>query len=44
MIFEEKKNILGYIFWVGVLFIFIILNMVLIFDRKVYVKIKNIRR
>ena len=44
MIFEEKKNILGYILWVGVLFIFTTLNMASISDRKVHAKIKNIRR
>ena len=44
MIFEEKKNILGYILWVGVLFIFTTLNMASITDRKVHAKIKNIRR
>ena len=40
MIFEEKKNILGYILWVGVLFIFTTLNMASISDRKVHAKIK----
>ncbi|MDU0427592.1 DUF443 family protein [Staphylococcus epidermidis] len=44
MIFEEKKNILGYILWVGVLFIFTTLNMASISDRKVHAKIKNIGR
>ena len=44
MILRKKKNILGYILWVGVLFIFTTLNMASISDRKVHAKIKNIRR
>ena len=44
MIFEEKKNILGYILWVGVLFIFTTLNMASISDRKVHAKIKRLQK
>ncbi|WP_218084568.1 DUF443 family protein [Staphylococcus epidermidis] len=44
MIFEEKQNILVYICWIGMLFLFTILNMISISDRKVHTKIKNIRR
>lgn len=42
MIFEEKQNILVYICWIGMLFLFTILNMISISDRKVHTKIKNI--
>ena len=44
MIFEEKQNILVYIGWIGMLFLFTILNMISISDRKVHAKIKNIGR
>ena len=42
MIFEEKKNILGYILWCRCI-IFTTLNMASITDRKVHAKIKNIK-
>ncbi|MDU9352041.1 DUF443 family protein [Staphylococcus warneri] len=41
MIFEEKMNILGYIVWIGILFIFTTLNMASIFDRQVHAKMKR---
>ena len=44
MIFDDNQNIFGYIGWLVTLFLFTIMNIVSISDRKVHAKIKNIRR
>ncbi|MCD8923186.1 DUF443 family protein [Staphylococcus epidermidis] len=44
MIFDDNQNIFGYIGWLVTLFLFTIMNIVSISDRKVHVKTKNIGR
>lgn len=41
MIFDDDQNIFGYIGWLVSLFLFTIMNIVLISDRKVHAKIKK---
>ncbi len=44
MIFDDNQNIFGYIGWLVTLFLFTIMNIVSISDRKVHAKTKNIGR
>ena len=44
MIFDDNQNIFGYIGWLVTLFLFTIMNIVSISDRKVHAKTKNRER